>query len=86
MDFLVEIIDALRSTTIVVAIDPTKLDASNNVWELHMDDSMSKEVSRVGLILKNLIGDEITYALRFNFEVYNKEAENEGLLVGLLLA
>lgn len=56
------------------------------MWELHTDEATSKEGSDAGLILKNLGGDEITYALRFDFQASNNEAEYEALLAGLLLA
>nr|GEW48465.1 reverse transcriptase domain-containing protein [Tanacetum cinerariifolium] len=39
-----------------------------------------------GLILTSLEGTEFTYALRFQFTASNKEAENEALIAGLLIA
>ncbi|XP_071740472.1 uncharacterized protein [Rutidosis leptorrhynchoides] len=38
------------------------------------------------LVLKSLSGEEHTYALRFNFDVTNNEAEYEALLAGLSIA
>ncbi|GJY42246.1 reverse transcriptase domain-containing protein [Tanacetum coccineum] len=44
------------------------------------------EGSSVGLILTDPNGQEITYALRFNFRASNNEAEYEALVAGLELA
>ncbi|GJW56775.1 reverse transcriptase domain-containing protein [Tanacetum coccineum] len=44
------------------------------------------EGSGAGLILTDLDGQEITYALRFNFRTSNNEADYEDLVAGLELA
>lgn len=69
-----------------MSVDPSKPEASRDIWELHTDGAASKEGYIVGLILKNPSGDEITYALQFNFQVSNNEVEHEALLAGLILA
>lgn len=69
-----------------MSIDPSDPKANKEIRELHINDAASKEGSNTGLILKNHGGDEITYALRFNFQVSNNEAEYEALLAGLRLA
>ena len=40
----------------------------------------------VRLILTSLEGEEVTYALRFDFHTSNNEVEYEALLAGLRLA
>lgn len=66
-DFLVEIPNTLNSVPTVLPIDLLEPEVSRDVWELHTDGATRKEGSRAGLILKNPNGDEIMYALRFNF-------------------
>lgn len=53
---------------------------------MHTNGIASKERSDAGLVLKNPNDDEITYALRFDFQVSNNEVEYEALLAGLHLA
>lgn len=58
----------------------------NQRWTLHTDGDSNKEGSGAGLILTSLTGEELTYALRFDFHTSNNEAEYEALLAGLRLA
>ncbi|GJV14268.1 reverse transcriptase domain-containing protein, partial [Tanacetum coccineum] len=55
-------------------------------WTLFTDGASSMEGSGAGLILTDPDGQEITYALRFNFRTSNNEAEYEALVAGLELA
>ncbi|GJS96318.1 reverse transcriptase domain-containing protein [Tanacetum coccineum] len=55
-------------------------------WTLFTDGSSCLEGSRVGLILTSPEGIEFTYALRFEFEASNNEAEYEALVAGLHIA
>ena len=59
---------------------------SKGGWELHTDVAASKEGSGTSLIVKTPRGDEITYSLRFDFQISNNEAEYVELLAGLRLA
>ncbi|GJU50676.1 reverse transcriptase domain-containing protein [Tanacetum coccineum] len=52
-------------------------------WKLFTDGASSSDRSRAGLILVSPEGKEYTYALRFEFETTNNEAEYEALLAGL---
>lgn len=70
----------------VVSIDPSDPEASKDVWELHNDGAASKAGSNMKLILKNYGDDEITYALRFDFQVSNNEAKYIALCTDLRLA
>ncbi|XP_027173760.1 uncharacterized protein LOC113773352 [Coffea eugenioides] len=55
-------------------------------WVLFMDGASSKEGSGAGLLLTSPTGEELTYALRFDFSASNNEAEYEALLTGLRIA
>nr|XP_027124156.1 uncharacterized protein LOC113740835 [Coffea arabica] len=52
-------------------------------WVLFVDGASSKEGSGAGLLLTSPIGEELTYALKFDFPASNNEAEYETLLTGL---
>ena len=86
MDFLVKIPDTLKGVPKIVSIDPSDPEVSKDVWEPHNDNVASNEGSSATLVLKNPSGDEVSYTLRFDFQVSNNEAEYETLLVGLHLA
>ncbi|XP_027151941.1 uncharacterized protein LOC113751996 [Coffea eugenioides] len=55
-------------------------------WVLFVDGASSKEGSRADLLLTSSTGEELTYALRFDFPASNNEAEYEALLTGLRVA
>ncbi|XP_027103060.2 uncharacterized protein [Coffea arabica] len=55
-------------------------------WVLFVDGASSKEGSGAGLLLISPTGEELTYALRFDFPASNNEAEYEALLTGLRIA
>nr|GEV56615.1 reverse transcriptase domain-containing protein [Tanacetum cinerariifolium] len=57
-----------------------------NAWKLFTDGASSSDGSGAGLMLVNPEGKEYTYALRFEFETTNNEAEYEALLTGLRIA
>nr|GEV26381.1 reverse transcriptase domain-containing protein [Tanacetum cinerariifolium] len=52
-------------------------------WTLFTDGSSCVHGFRAGLILTNPEGTKFTYALRFEFNATNNEAEYEALIVGL---
>ncbi|XP_071718925.1 uncharacterized protein [Rutidosis leptorrhynchoides] len=56
------------------------------IWDLYTDGASCMEGAGAGLVLTNPSGEEHTYALRFNFDVTNNEAEYEALLAGLNMA
>ncbi|GKC94948.1 reverse transcriptase domain-containing protein [Tanacetum coccineum] len=55
-------------------------------WTLFTDGSSCVDGCGAGVILMDPEGVEFTYALRFQFEVTNKEAEYEALIAGLRIA
>ncbi|XP_052624863.1 uncharacterized protein LOC128132371 [Lactuca sativa] len=84
-DFLLEIPDGGNPTkekVWVVEEAPT----DDGSWTLYTDGASSREGSGAGLILTIPEGEEVTYALRFDFHTSNNEAEYEALLAGLRLA
>ncbi|XP_071704748.1 uncharacterized protein [Rutidosis leptorrhynchoides] len=58
----------------------------HEIWDLYTDGSSCIEGAGAGLVLTIPSGEEHTYALRFNFDVTNNEAEYEALLAGLNVA
>ena len=55
-------------------------------WWLYTDGASSSEDSRARIRLVSPQGEEFTYALKFEFDTTNNEAEYEALLAGLRLA
>ncbi|GJW66716.1 putative reverse transcriptase domain, ribonuclease H-like domain protein [Tanacetum coccineum] len=58
----------------------------SNEWKLYTDGASSSDGAGTGLMLIDPAGKEYTYALRFEFETTNNEAEYEALLAGLRIA
>nr|XP_027101096.1 uncharacterized protein LOC113720416 [Coffea arabica] len=68
-------------------LTPTPPDTpAEEPWVLFVDGASSKEGSGAGLLLTSPTGEELTYALRFDFSASNNEAEYETLLTGLRIA
>nr|GEZ19731.1 hypothetical protein [Tanacetum cinerariifolium] len=61
------------------------LDPSNE-WKLYTNGASSSDGKGAGLMLIDPAGKEYTYALRFEFETTNNEAEYDALLAGLRIA
>ncbi|XP_023743054.1 uncharacterized protein LOC111891220 [Lactuca sativa] len=84
-DFLLEIPDGgspAKEKVWVVEEAPME----QGSWTLYTDGASSREGLGSGLILTSPEGEEVTYALRFDFHTSNNEAEYEALLAGLQLA
>ncbi|KAI3780027.1 hypothetical protein L2E82_09872 [Cichorium intybus] len=64
----------------------TTPEKENTAWKLHTDGAAGKEGCGVGIILQSPQNEEMTYALRFDFQTSNNEAEYEALISGLRLA
>ncbi|GKB63129.1 reverse transcriptase domain-containing protein [Tanacetum coccineum] len=56
------------------------------MWRLYTDGASNSDSSGAGLTLVSPEGKKYTYALRFEFEITNNEAEYEALLTGLRIA
>ncbi|KAL0413333.1 UNVERIFIED_CONTAM: Ribonuclease HI [Sesamum radiatum] len=55
-------------------------------WLLHIDSSSTLAGSGAGVVLTSPEGDELAYALHFDFKASNKEAEYEALIAGIKMA
>nr|GEV66046.1 reverse transcriptase domain-containing protein [Tanacetum cinerariifolium] len=58
----------------------------SNEWKLYTDGASSSDGAGAGLMLIDPAGKEYTYALPFEFETTNNEADYEALLAGLRIA
>ncbi|GKD25173.1 reverse transcriptase domain-containing protein, partial [Tanacetum coccineum] len=65
---------------------PKEVPDSNSKWRLYIDRASNSDRSGAGLMLIDPEGKEYTYALRFEFETTNNEAEYKALLAGLRIA
>ncbi|GKC54085.1 reverse transcriptase domain-containing protein [Tanacetum coccineum] len=65
---------------------PKEVPNSSNKWRLYTDEASNSDESGAGLMLIDPEGKEYTYALCFEFEATNNDAEYEALLVGLKIA
>ncbi|KAL0367042.1 UNVERIFIED_CONTAM: Ribonuclease HI [Sesamum radiatum] len=55
-------------------------------WPLHADGSSTLTGSRAGVVLTSPKGDELEYALHFDFKASNNKAEYEALIVAIKIA
>ncbi|XP_071727740.1 uncharacterized protein [Rutidosis leptorrhynchoides] len=81
-DYLAEMRGELEVIHEQTELQPTR----GEIWDLFTDGVSCAEGAGVGLILTSPIGEEHKYALCFNFNVRNNEAEYEALLTGLNIA
>ncbi|XP_022152233.1 uncharacterized protein LOC111020002 [Momordica charantia] len=65
---------------------PPQLAKSDPLWTIYVDGSSNEKGCGAGILLLAPGGERFEYALRFNFQTSNNEAEYEALLVGLRLA
>ncbi|XP_027183804.1 uncharacterized protein LOC113782091 [Coffea eugenioides] len=63
-----------------------KVGQSIPTWTLFVDGSSSQEGCGAGLLLTSPMGDELAYALRFDFRASNNESEYEALVAGMVIA
>ncbi|XP_027156526.1 uncharacterized protein LOC113757421 [Coffea eugenioides] len=81
--------DFLAEGTSLPVSDPSSMPEAarpEEPWVLFVDGASSKEGSGAGLLLTSPTGEELTYALRFDFPASNNEAEYEALLTGLRIS
>ena len=82
-DFLLEIPGELQQEVVDMTRQGHLEEKSNQQWTLYMDGASRKEDSGTRLILTSPTGEEITYALRFDFHISKNAAEYEALLSSL---
>nr|XP_027088503.1 uncharacterized protein LOC113709849 [Coffea arabica] len=61
-------------------------EAADPTWTLYVDGASSKEGCGAGLFLISPTGEELPYALRFDFRASNNESEYEALIAGMEMA
>ncbi|XP_071924104.1 uncharacterized protein [Coffea arabica] len=61
-------------------------DRTEPTWTLYVDGASSKEGCGAGLLLISPTGEELPYALRFDFRASNNESEYEALIAGMGMA
>ncbi|GJX26297.1 reverse transcriptase domain-containing protein [Tanacetum coccineum] len=85
VDFVVEsTINGVQDIASSIPQRPTNL--TSHTWTLYTYGASSNDGSGACLILTDPHGNEVTYALRFEFPISNNEAEYEALIAGLELA
>ncbi|GJR93614.1 MAK10-like protein [Tanacetum coccineum] len=72
--------DKIKTGKVEIKKEGLKLE---NIWKIYNDGALISDGSGTGLILISPKGEEYIYALRFEFEITNNEAEYEALLAGL---
>lgn len=85
-NFLLEILEEGKNTTQAKKLTEADESKDHQRWTWYADGATSKERSGAGMILTSPEGEEISYAICFDFHTSNNEVEYEALLVGLRLA
>ncbi|KAL0411265.1 UNVERIFIED_CONTAM: hypothetical protein Slati_3716200 [Sesamum latifolium] len=63
--------------------EATFTEGSKGHWLLYVDDSSTLTGSGAGIVLTSLEGDELEYALHFDFKASNNKAGYEALIAGI---
>ena len=71
--------------TSVEPTEATQLTPDLPIWRLSVDGATNAKVSGASLILTSPDGIDVEYALRFDFQAFNNEAEHEVVIAGLNL-
>ncbi|KAL0305157.1 UNVERIFIED_CONTAM: hypothetical protein Scaly_2994200 [Sesamum calycinum] len=66
--------------------EATLMEEEESSWLLHAHGSSTLAGSGAGVVLTSPEGDELAYALRFNFKALNNEFEYEALIAGIMMA
>ena len=62
---------------------PVKQEKSKGVWLVIIDGSRSKHGSGAGIVIRSLEGADVSYAVKFKFQLTNNRAEYEAFITGL---
>ncbi|KAL0455608.1 UNVERIFIED_CONTAM: Pro-Pol polyprotein [Sesamum latifolium] len=60
--------------------------SSNRVWLLHVDGSSTTQGSGAGIVVTSPQGEDLEFAIKFNFKASNNEAEYDALVIGMRMA
>ncbi|KAL0420201.1 UNVERIFIED_CONTAM: Ribonuclease HI [Sesamum latifolium] len=55
-------------------------------WLLHVDDSSMAQGSGAGIVITTPQGEDLEFAIKFDFKASNNEAEYEALVIGMRMA
>lgn len=83
-DFVVEM--SVQEGNAMELVHIPSPDAEAKGWKLYLDGSSSQLGCGAGLVLIDLKGIRMEYALKFDFPATNNKVEYEALLIGLKLA
>ena len=78
--------DFIMEFTLTEPTETTHLTSDLPIWRLFVDGAANTQGSGAGLILTSLNGIDVEYALIFEFQASNNEAEYEAGITGLNLA
>ena len=65
---------------------PAEQGDSKGIWLVMVDGSCSEQGVGAGVVIRSPEGTEITYAVKFDFQLTNNQAEYEAFITGLGLA
>lgn len=68
---------------IVELTRPPQQEGASNVWKLFVDGSTTQDGCGAGIQCRSPEGDVYEYAMKFNFQATNNEAEYEALITGI---
>ena len=60
--------------------DAARANNENRVWQVSVDGSSGEQRSGAGIVLEGPEGEEISYAVKFEFTATNNQAEYEALI------
>ena len=79
------LVDFIKEFTLVEPTEATQLTPDLPIWRLSVDGAANAQGSGAGLIMTSLDEIDVEYALRYDFQASNNEAEYEAVIVGLNL-
>ncbi|KAL0379231.1 UNVERIFIED_CONTAM: Ribonuclease HI [Sesamum radiatum] len=60
--------------------------SSDQVWLLHVDGSSTTQDSGAGIVITSPQGEDLDFAIKFDFKASNNEAEYEALVISMRMA
>ncbi|KAL0458471.1 UNVERIFIED_CONTAM: hypothetical protein Slati_0474300 [Sesamum latifolium] len=60
--------------------------SSDQVWLLHVDGSSTTQGSGAGIVITSPQGEDLEFAIKFDFKASNNEVEYEALVIGMRMA
>ncbi|KAL0412333.1 UNVERIFIED_CONTAM: Ribonuclease HI [Sesamum radiatum] len=58
----------------------------DQVWLLHVDGSSTTQDNGASIVITSLQGEDLEFAMKFDFKASNNEAEYEALVIGMRMA